>query len=122
VGDKVLIKLQPYAQASVINQPYPKLAYKYFGPYSVLAHIGKATYRLELPADSQVHNVFHVSRLKDYHPDFTPVFLALPKCPALDNVDTTHELVLGHRLVKKGNMAIPQVLIKWTGLPTDAAT
>lgn len=33
VGEKVLLKLQPYAQTSVVNRPYPKLSFKYFGPY-----------------------------------------------------------------------------------------
>jgi hypothetical protein len=122
VGDKVLLKLQPYAQASVVNRPYPKLAYKYFGPYTILARIGRAAYRLELPADSQVHDVFHVSQLKDYRSDFSPVFAELPKFSALDVLNTEPELVLDRRLVKKGNAAVPQVLIKWTGLPTDTAT
>jgi hypothetical protein len=36
VGDQVLLKLQQYAQQSVVNCPYPKLSYKYFGPYKVL--------------------------------------------------------------------------------------
>jgi hypothetical protein len=44
VGDKVLLKLQPYAQASVVNRPYPKLSYKYFGPYPILEHIRKAAW------------------------------------------------------------------------------
>lgn len=122
VGEKVLLKLQPYAQASVVNRPYPKLAYKYFGPYSILERVGKAAYRLELPANSQVHNVFHVSQLKDYRPDYSPVFLELPKCPALDAVDTKPEAVLERRLVKKGNTVVPQALIKWAGLPADTAT
>jgi hypothetical protein len=52
VGEKVLLKLQPYAQASVVNRPYPKPAYKYFGPYSILERINKAAYRLELPVNS----------------------------------------------------------------------
>jgi hypothetical protein len=122
VGEKVLLKLQPYAQASVVNRPYPKLAYKYFGPYSILERIGKAAYRLDLPASSLVHDVFHVSQLKEYHPDFSHVFLELPKCPALDTVETQPETILDRRLTKKGNTAVHQMLIKWTGLSADQAT
>jgi hypothetical protein len=37
VGDQVLLKLQPYAQSSLVNRQYPKLSYKYFekpsGPF-----------------------------------------------------------------------------------------
>jgi hypothetical protein len=33
VGEMMLLKLQPYTQGSVVNMQFPKLAYKYFGPY-----------------------------------------------------------------------------------------
>lgn len=122
VGDKVLLKLQPYTQASVVNRPFPKLAYKYFGPFQILDRVGKVAYRLELPPDSQVHNVFHISQLKEYHPDYTPVFATLPRFPSLDTMDTEPDAILERRLVKKGNAAVPQVLIKWLGLPTEQAT
>lgn len=122
VGETVLLRLQPYAQASVVNRPYPKLAYKFFGPHPVLERIGKVAYRLELPPNSMIHNVFHVSQLKEYKPDYTPVFRELPTMPPLDITDTEPELILDRKLVKKGNVPVPQVLIKWKKLPAEAAT
>jgi hypothetical protein len=122
VGEAVLLRLQPYAQTSVVNRPFPKLSYKYFGPYPVLARIGKVAYRLELPESSRIHNVFHVSQLKEYRADYTPVFTDLPKLPALDCMDTAPEAILDRRMKKKGNHAIAQVLIKWRNLPEETAT
>lgn len=122
VGEQVLLKLQPYVQKSVVHRPYPKLSFKYFGPFNVLERYGSVAYKLELPTDSQVHPVFHVSQLKSYVPDHTPVFTELPTALQLDVANLQPEEILDRRVVKKANASYLQVLIKWTTLPASTAT
>jgi hypothetical protein len=122
VGDQVLLKLQPYTQSSVANRPYPKLAFKYFGPYKVLERVGAVAYRLELPDNALIHPVFHVSQLKPFISDHTPVFDSLPMTTDLEAAAAVPEEILERRLVKKGNRAIPQVRISWSGLSSSSAT
>lgn len=40
VGDKVLLKLQPYRQHSVAKPLSAKLARRYYGPFEVIGRIG----------------------------------------------------------------------------------
>jgi len=122
VGDKVLLKLQPYTQSTVANRPYPKLSYKYYGPFTVIQRIGQVAYKLELPPDAQIHPVFHISQLKPYTQDYTPVYDTLPVLPDLETADTVPRAILEHRMVKKGNAAIPQVKLQWVGLPDSMTT
>ena len=55
-----------------------KLSPKYYGPYKVLQKIGTMAYKLELPSQSLVHPVFHVSCLKKVIGDKLPVQKVLP--------------------------------------------
>lgn len=100
-GDSVLLKLQPYTQSSVASRPCPKLAYKFFGPFTILQRIGKLAYKLQLPEDSLIHPVFHVSQLKPYTPDYTPVFSELPRAPDLTAASLQPITILDRRMVKK---------------------
>ncbi|WVZ49037.1 LOW QUALITY PROTEIN: hypothetical protein U9M48_000419 [Paspalum notatum var. saurae] len=121
-GDFVLLKLQPYTQSSVVSRPYPKLAFKYYGPFKVLERVGSVAYKLELPSDAQVHPVFHVSQLKPYTPNYSPVFSELPVLTDLEARDAQPVAILDRRLVKKGNAAITQIRVAWSGLPQSSAT
>ncbi|KAL2248535.1 UNVERIFIED_CONTAM: Transposon Ty3-G Gag-Pol polyprotein [Sesamum indicum] len=85
---------------------------KYFGPYRVIEKIGKVAYKLELPARSKIHPVFHVSLLKKkigskYFPSVN-----LPELE--DEVFKVYPIaILGRRLVPRNNVGVPQVLIQW---------
>jgi hypothetical protein len=106
----------------MVNRPYPKLAFKYFGPYKVMERIGAVAYRLELPDTTQVHLVFHVSQLKPFVPDHTPVYDSAPMTSNLDATAVIPLQVIDRRLVKKGNATVPQVRVIWQGLPATSTT
>jgi len=65
---------------------------------------------------------FHISQLKPFTPDYTPVYTQLPLLADLSATELEPESVLDRRLVKKGNRAIPQVLVKWANIPQASAT
>jgi hypothetical protein len=80
VGDWVFLRLQPYKQMSLKQAKKDnKLSPKYYGPYKVLQKIGTMAYKLELPASSRVHPVFHVSCLKKVIGDKIPFQTILPE-------------------------------------------
>jgi len=117
VGDRVFLKLQPYVQSSLAPRAHQKLAFKFFGPYSILQRIGKVAYRLDLPASATIHPVFHVSQLKQAVGDQV-VSSSLPDDQAAFSIP---ERVLQRR-VSAGDHPVLQGLIKWSGMPASLAT
>jgi hypothetical protein len=122
VGEEVLLKLQPYVQSSVVMRPSAKLSLKYYGPYKVLARVGAAAYKIQLPAGSKIHDVFHVSQLKPFTANYAPVFAELPVTMDLSSGAFLPQEILERRMVKKGNTVMPQIKVRWSNLPNDCTT
>ena len=63
----VKVKLWPYKQNSLAQRLNHKLCRRYYGPFSITKRIGPIAYQLELPTNSQIYHVFHVSQLKPFY-------------------------------------------------------
>ena len=69
VGDHVFLKVMP-KRGVVRSGKRGKLSPRFIGPFEILERIGVVAYRLALPPNmSGVHEVFHVSMLREYTPD-----------------------------------------------------
>lgn len=87
-----------------------KLASKYAGPFQVEAVVAPCAYRLCLPENWRIHNVFHASQLKAVHGSPS-------RQEAILLEDSTEEFevdrILGMRLARSGKKR--EFLVRWKG-------
>ena len=123
VGDWVFLRLQPYKQMSLKKaKKDDKLSPKYYGPYKVLQNIGTMAYKLELPASSRVHPIFHFSCLKKVIGDKIPVQTILPELDEEAKIILEPETIIDTRIRQLSNRSISEYLIKWRKLPAEDST
>ena len=105
VGDWMNLRLQPYRQHSMEMRGNTKLSAKYFGPYQVIQKIGRVAYKLQFPAQSKIHAIFHVSLLKKKIGQKVVPVLQLPNTNEKGHLRLEPMAVLDQRIVKKRNAA-----------------
>jgi hypothetical protein len=76
-------------------------------------------YRLDLPAYTSIHPVFHVSQLKQAVSKDAQV---CPTLPADVDLLRVPEAILQKRMVARGARSVHQGLVRWSGSPDFMAT
>jgi hypothetical protein len=120
VGEEVYLKLQPYVQTSVASRAHHKLTFRYFGPFTITSKIGEVAYKLDLPDNSLIHSVFHVSQLKKAVSPSVQVSTDLPH-PSMDKFRTPVP-ILQRRPNQCGGELLSEVLIQWSSWLSSIAT
>ena len=112
VGQKV------WLEAKNLNLPYrtKKIAPKRLGPFQITDKIGNRAYRLQLPKQWQIHNVFHSALLSAFNETDAhgPAFPRPPPDIINDEEEVEVETIIRHRKHRKGY----QYLIHYKGYPT----
>lgn len=85
-----------------------KLAYKFFGPYTILERVGEVAYRLDLPITSKVHPVFHVSLLRKV---LKPTHQVLSQLPSPEAAVQVPQKILQRRVIHRVDKKVVQVLL-----------
>lgn len=115
VGDKVHLKMRRYRQVTMARRRNEKLSQRYFGPYQVIARVGRVAYKLELPLGSRIHSVFHVSQLEAGLPTSQVAQDILHILTQSLEWDTEPEELLDYRQSEKGET---KVRVQWKVLPS----
>ena len=84
--------------------------------------IGTMAYKLELPASSRVHPVFHVSCLKKVIGEKISIQTILPELDEEGKIIFEPESITDTRIRQLRNRSISEYLIKWRKLPAEDST
>jgi hypothetical protein len=76
-------------------------------------------YKLDLPAESRIHPVFHVSCLKKKLGQHSTPLPTLPPIDANGELRSEPEAIMDKRMIKHRGRALTKALIQWKGASVD---
>ena len=100
-----------------------KLFPRFIGPYKITRLVNDVAYELELPTHFKIHNVFHVSLLKEYDGRRAPKTPPVPEV-LQDGAEPEYEVdkILQHREKKKGRTMGKEYFVLWSGYGPEHCT
>ncbi|MCO5586342.1 hypothetical protein L7F22_040282 [Adiantum nelumboides] len=122
LGDKVFLRVKP-KRSNLSLGKFKKLSPRYCGPYEIVKVVSDQAYKLRLPPNLKVHDVFHVSLLKPYVPNPDQVLDAEQIVVLAQGVlELQPDYILETRERKLRNKSIIEHLVKWKDFPEENAT
>ncbi|XP_059071781.1 uncharacterized protein LOC131870090 [Cryptomeria japonica] len=119
---KNLSRVKPYQQSTLKRSGAKKLKPCYYGPFRVIRRVGEVDYELELPIDSKVHNVFHVSHLKRALGYNVAPLAELPPLDDEGKIILVLKAIPDIREHTLRTQVIIEYLVKWKNLLVEDAT
>ena len=122
-GDLVLLKVSPWKGVMRFGKK-GKLSPRFIGPFEILKRVGKVAYELALPPNLQhIHNVFHVSMLRKYHPDASHIIEYEPMeiQTDLSYAEQPVEIIDRKEQILR-NKTIPLVRVLWRNHKVEEST
>ncbi|KAJ1602298.1 hypothetical protein NDA14_003948 [Ustilago hordei] len=116
VGDMVYINHRNWKT----RRPTPKLDTWFAGPYPVQEWVGHQAYRITLPANLRVHDVFHVSMLEPARTSSLPQHAEQPTIPSLPDEDLDFEVEA--LIDKHAHNGTTEYKVLWRGYSEEAAS
>ena len=106
-----------------MHQKMGKLAPKFYGPYQILERIGAVAYKLDLPNDTLIHLMFHVTCLKAKLGQSILPLNKLPPMGPLGHITPKPIQILQQRnITTRRHQKGTEVLVQWEGASKADAT
>ncbi|MCO5555573.1 hypothetical protein L7F22_009118 [Adiantum nelumboides] len=122
LGNRVFLRIKP-KRSNLSLGKFKKLSPRYCGPYEIVKVISDQAYRLRLPPNLKVHDVFYVSLLKPYVPNPEQILdVEQIVVPAQGILELQPDYILEMRERKLRNRSIIKHLVKWKDFPKEDAT
>ncbi|SOV01596.1 uncharacterized protein UDID_18136 [Ustilago sp. UG-2017a] len=102
------------------NRRHKDIEFKFAGPYPVQERVGRRAYRITLPANLRVHDVFHVSMLEPARTSSLAQRAEQPTIPSLPDEDLDVEVEA--LINKRSHHGVIEYKVLWRGYSEEAAS